>query len=138
MAAWIRALTIGGALALCVAVPAWAATQKDSVHARLAPAAPAKHGTGTFTANGASGNAVVVRWQLSVSGLTGPVRKATLRTAGSRKIVFALCSPCKAKSHGQVVLLGSVWKQIVSKGGTVVVTTRAHPAGELRGALKRS
>jgi hypothetical protein len=133
-----RALTIGGVLALCAAVPALAAGSGQAVHARLAPAAPASHGSGAFTATGGQGNTVVVRWNLSVSGLTGPARKASLRTAGSPKISFALCSPCKAKSHGQLVLLGSVWNRIVAKGGTVVVATRAHPAGELRGALKRS
>jgi hypothetical protein len=136
MAARGRALTIGGALALCAAVPAFAAGSGQAVHARLAPASG--HGSGTFVANGVGTSTVTVRWQLSVSGLSGPARKASLRTAGSRKIVFALCGPCKAKSHGQLVLLGSVWKQIVAKGGTVVVTTRAHPTGELRGTLKRS
>jgi|tagenome__1003787_1003787.scaffolds.fasta_scaffold20905758_4 hypothetical protein len=127
---------LGGVLALCVAVPALAAAPRQAVHARLVPAAG--HGSGAFTASGAGGNTVVVSWKLSVSGLSGPARKASLRTAGSKKIVFALCSPCKAKSQGQLVLLGSVWTRIVSKGGTIVVATRAHPAGELRGPLKRA
>ena len=129
-----RALLVG-ALGLCAAVPAFAAAG-SKVHARLTPAAPAKHGSGTFTASGGTGKTVVVRWQLSVSNLTGPAKRAVLRTAGSRRIAFELCKPCQSTSNGQLVLLGSTWSGIVTNGGTIVVATRAHPAGELRGPLK--
>jgi hypothetical protein len=130
---------IGGAVVLCAAVPAFAASSpQQAVHARLTPAAPAKHGSGTFAATGGGAQSAIVRWQLAVSNLSGPVRRATLHTAGSPRIVFTLCQPCGARSHGQLALIGSMWSRIVASGGTVVVATRAHPSGELRGTLKRS
>jgi len=130
-------LLTAGAVALCAAIPAHAAAAaKDTVSARLAPTVSSTRGSGTFTASGTSGNTVVMRWQLSVSKLSGPVTRATLRSPGSQKIVFPLCSPCSAKSSGQLALIGSMWKRIVSKGGTIVISTRSNPAGELRGTLK--
>jgi hypothetical protein len=123
-------------LGLCVAAPAGAASTQR-VHARLVPVAPARLATGTFSANGAGARTVVLSWRLSVSKLSGPASKATLKTPGSSAIVFTLCRPCSAQAHGKIVLLGSVWRRIAAGGGTVLVTTKAHPRGELRGALKR-
>ena len=136
--AWIaRRTVVLAALGLCAAAPALAGgSATRTVHARLLPVAPARYATGTFTGNGASGGTVVVRWQLSVSKLSGPAKKATLQTPAPRKIIFTLCQPCKSKAHGKLALLGSVWSRIAAGGGTVVVTTKAHPRGELRGAIK--
>jgi hypothetical protein len=121
--------TVGAAVAADSAAP--------TMRARLAPVKPATRGTGTLTATAGSGQSVVVRWQLSVSNLSGPVRRATLQTPGPAKITFALCKPCSAKARGQLVLLRSAWNRILAGGATVVVSTRAHPSGELRGTLKR-
>jgi hypothetical protein len=114
-----------------------AAAPAQTLQARLAPVTQAKRGSGSLTATGGSGQSVVVRWKLSVANLTGPVKRATLRTSGATAITFTLCQPCGAKAHGQFVLSRSMWARIVSSGGTVVVTTRAYPRGEVRGALKR-
>ena len=123
------------ALGLCVAAPAGAlATQR--VHARLAPVASASHGSGAFSANATGTRTVTLGWQLSVSKLSGPAKKAVLKTSGANGIVITLCRPCTAKAHGKIVMLGSAWRRIAA-GGAVVVTTRARPRGELRGVLKR-
>ena len=121
-----------------LSAPAFAAgSATQSVHAKLNPVAPTKTATGSFTASGKTGNTVVVSWRIYFSKLSGPARKATLQTPAPRKIAFALCQPCKSGAHGQIALLGSVWSKIAAGGGAVVVTTKAHPRGELRGAIKR-
>jgi hypothetical protein len=110
----------------------------QSVKARLMPVGAAMKGSGNFTATGASGSTVTVSWQLSVSGLGAKATRARLQTPGPRRIVFTLCQPCTAKSHGKLVLLGSMWTRIRAGGGSVVVSTQAHPGGEIRGLVKRS
>jgi hypothetical protein len=135
---WRTSFVLLTALALFMAATAFAgATTKRSVHARLQAVAPVTHATGSFSANGSGANSVVVRWQLSVSKLSGAVKTATLQTPGPRKITFTLCKRCAVNAHGQLVLLGSVWKRIAAGGGSVVVGTKAHPRGELRGTLRR-
>jgi hypothetical protein len=123
------------ALGLCVAVPAGAVTTQR-VHARLIPLVSATHGTGTFSATGTGTRTVMLGWRLSVSKLSGPPKKAMLKTSGSYGIAITLCRPCSATAHGRLVMLGSAWRKIAA-GGAVVVTTRAHPRGELRGVLKQ-
>jgi CHRD domain len=131
-------LLVAGVLGLGAVGAAVAADAAEpTMRARLAPVKPATRGTGTLTATAGSGQSVVVRWQLAVSNLTGPVRRATLQTPAPAKVTFSLCKPCSAKARGQIVLLRSTWNRILAGGATVVVTTRAHPAGELRGTLKR-
>jgi hypothetical protein len=129
-------IVVAVALALSIAVPATAAA-KTTVQARLTPTGTAKQGAGTFTATGGSGSTVTVRWKLSVSNLSGRIRRASLQTAGPTKISFTLCRSCKAKRKGKIVLLGSMWKRIVDNGGTILIRTRKHPHGELRGRLAR-
>ena len=68
-----------------------------------------------MTATAGSGQSVVVRWQLSVSNLSGPIRRATLQTPGPTKITFALCKPCGPKARGQLVLLRSMWNRIARR-----------------------
>jgi hypothetical protein len=123
------------ALGLCVAAPA-GAVPTQRVHAHLVPVVSTAHGSGTFTASSTGVSTVTLRWQLSVSKLSGSAKKAVLKTSGSNGIVITLCRPCAAKAHGKIIMLGSAWRRIAA-GGAVVVTTRAHPRGELRGALKR-
>ncbi len=133
-----RGLLLAGVLALCAVEATLAvASPAQTVHARLTPVSPAKRGSGSLTATGGSGQTVIVRWQLSVANLTGPVRRATLQTPGPNPRVFALCQPCKAKARGQIALVRSVWTRIAAGGGSVVVATRAYPRGELRGIVKR-
>jgi CHRD domain-containing protein len=124
------------ALGFCIAAPA-GAVSTQRVHARLVPVASTTHAAGTFSARGVGSRTVTLSWQLSVSRLSGPAKKATLKTSGPSGIVITLCRPCSAKAHGKIVMLGSAWRRIAAGGGFVVVTTRAHPRGELRGALQR-
>jgi hypothetical protein len=51
-------------------------------------------------------------------------------------IAFTLCAPCIPGAHGVLAFPASAWKMIVADGAQIVVTTRAHPSGELRGTLK--
>jgi hypothetical protein len=40
------------------------------------------------------------------------------------------------KAHGVLAFPASGWKMIEAEGAQIVVATRAHPLGELRGTLK--
>ncbi len=48
-------------------------------------------------------------------------------------MVLPLCKPCGG--HGSVGLVSGLWKQISGGQSVIVVSTRAHPKGEVRGTL---
>jgi hypothetical protein len=124
-------------LALALATPAVGSGQAG-LKGRLVPIAPVRAGSGSFTAS-----AVVVKgtatmkWQLSLSYLTGPATSATLRLTGLRGVMFVLCRPCSSSAHGKVGLVSAAWSNVLANGAQIVVATRAHPNGELRGTLSR-
>ena len=121
--------------AVVVAVPAAsAATAPTKLHARLASVAPAAGGSGVFIANAVERkNVVQLDWRLSVAHLSGPVTAVNLRIGGAHTMVLPLCKPCG--SRGKVGLVSGLWKQISGGRSAIVVSTRAHPKGEVRGTL---
>ena len=109
---------------------------QSSLVAQLEAVAPAHGASGRFSATVADGKGQTnLQWQLSVSHLSGPVTSAALR-AGRSGITIPLCQPCAAPVHGALAVIPAVWKKLQAEGPVVVVSTRAHPKGELRGKLK--
>jgi hypothetical protein len=105
--------------------------------ASLTAVAPAHGGSGKFSGTAVSAkDLTTVKWQLSVSHLSGPITAATLRSGGPKGIALPLCQPCPASSKGNVAIVSSIWKQIQTGSGEIVIATRAHPNGELSGKLK--
>jgi len=105
--------------------------------AHLTAVAPAHGGFGQFSATVVSSKSETsVDWKLTVSHLSGPVTAATL-TSGGKGIKLPLCQPCTS-ARGALVVIPAVWKKIEAGTATVVVATKAHPKGELSGALKPS
>ena len=102
--------------------------------ARLAPVGGAS-ATGAF-----SGTAVVahraatMQWKVRASGLSGKPTQISLRVG---KTSLPLCVSCGTKLSGATLLQPSVWYQVELGRATLVVATHAHPAGELRGAIRR-
>ena len=98
------------------------------------PVAPAAGGSGSFTATAVARKSVVqLDWRLSVSQLSGPATAVALRIGGAHTMVLPLCKPCGGR--GSVGLVSSLWKQISGGQSVIVVSTRAHPKGEVRGTL---
>ena len=78
-------------------------------------------------------NVVQLDWRLSVAHLSGPATAVDLRIGGAHTMVLPLCKPCSAR--GSVGLVSGLWKQVSGGQSVVVVSTRAHPKGEVRGTL---
>ena len=139
----MRRPTVKPALLCCILAAAAAAplatgaNAPKPVHAKLTAVAPAQGGSGTLTGTALEGkSSVVFRWRLALAHLSGPATGATLKVTGGNTLAFALCKPCSASGHGNISLISSLWKKIATGKGVLVVTTAAHPAGELRGPLK--
>lgn len=137
-----RSILLAGVLAVAVAAPvADAAKPKpkaQKVTARLAVVAPAAGGSGSLTGTAANlKGGVQFKWHLTVAHLSGSPTSAMLKLS-SNGLSFALCKPCKANGYGAVSVISSLWKKIQSGDGVIVVTTAAHPSGELRGTLNVS
>ena len=128
-----------GVLALAVTAAATAGASETLLRARLAPVAPVTSASGSFTARAAfvAGSATV-RWQLAVTHLTGRATKATITLSGANKLTFVLCKPCSTRASGQLQLVRSVWRDLQAHGARIVVATKAHQAGELRGTLAKA
>jgi hypothetical protein len=124
-------------LIAAVAVPvAVAGTAPKTLQARLTAVAPARGGSGQFTATALQGkSSVQLKWHLSVSHLSGPPTAATLRISGGHGLAFPLCKPCGANGRGSLGIVAGLWKQVSGGQGVIVVSTRAHPTGEVRGTL---
>jgi hypothetical protein len=132
-------VVLGGALLLGLAAPVGALGSGPALmHAKLKPIAPVRTGSGNFAASAVETKGTVkMKWQLSLSHLSGSATKATLRLTGLRGVTFVVCKPCSASGHGQVGLVSSVWDNMLAHGAQLVVATRAHPQGELRGTVSR-
>jgi hypothetical protein len=129
----MKRLLLTATLGLALAAPAAAGLRETSIRTQLAPVAPAVSGSGVFAAKATTTRSVVaLRWQLSLAQLSGPATRATLTLSGSG-IALVLCKPCSTRAHGTLQLLG---RKALAKGGKVVVATRAHPKGELRGTVR--
>jgi hypothetical protein len=130
----LAALLLGALLTSAVA----AAASTQVLRARLVPVAPVRSGGGTLAASGrATKGSVALTWTLAVSNLTGSPTRVLLKLTGSG-ITLSLCKPCSASAHGKLVLVPSLWRQLSAGHGVVVVATRAHPGGEVRGTLRGS
>jgi hypothetical protein len=128
-----------GVLALAVTAAATASASETVLRARLAPVAPVTSGSGSFTARAtAAAGSTTVRWQLSVTHLTGRATKATITLGGANKLTFVLCKPCSTRASGQLQLVKSIWRELQAHGARIVVETKAHQAGELRGTLAKA
>jgi hypothetical protein len=115
---------------------ALAASGTTTLHARLSPVTAASTASGSFVARATTAQAVRVRWRLSVTGLTGRVRRTKL-TIDRSALAIALCAPCRPKARGEVILTKTAWRTLLAKGAHIIVATRAHPKGELRGVVRR-
>ena len=124
-------------LVAAVAAPvALAATAPKTLQARLTAVAPAHGGSGQFTATAVQGkSSVQLKWHLSVSHLSGPPTAASLKINGGHGLTFPLCKPCSANGRGSLGIVAGLWKQVSSGQSVIVVATRAHPTGEVRGTL---
>lgn len=118
-----------------VAVPAASAgTAPTTLHARLAAVPPAAGRSGLFTATAVEKKDVVqLDWRLSAAHLSGPATAVNLKIGGAHTVVLPLCKPCGA--HGSVGIVSGLWQQISGGQSVIVVSTRAHPKGEVRGTL---
>jgi hypothetical protein len=125
-------------LALAVTASATAGASETVLRARLVPVAPVTSASGSFTARAtlAAGSATV-RWQLAVTHLTGRATKATLTLSGANKVTFVLCKPCSTRASGQLQFVRSLWRDLQTQGARIVVETKAHRSGELRGTLAK-
>ncbi len=124
-------------LVAAVAVPvAIAGTTPKTLQARLTAVAPAQGGSGQFTATALQGkSSIQLKWHLSVSHLSGRPTAATLKINGGHGLAFPLCKPCSANGRGSLGIVSGLWKQVSGGQSVIVVATRAHPAGEVRGTL---
>jgi len=130
----VKRLLIGGLVAFALAPAASGADQL--LRAQLKPIAPARSGSGTFTAKATvTARAVMLRWQLSLSNLSGPATRATLRIKG-KNTGFVLCKPCRSRTKGELAIVTPFWQDIAAGRSEIVVSTRAHPSGELRGVVR--
>ena len=128
-----------GVLALAVTAPATAGARETVLRAHLTPVAPVTSASGSFTARAApAAGSATLRWQLAVTHLTGRATKATLTLNGANKLTFVLCKPCSTRASGQLQLVQLLWRQLQAHGARVVVETKAHQHGELRGTLAKA
>lgn len=131
-------LCIGG-LALAVTATATAGASETVLRARLAPVAPVTSASGTFTARATPvAGSTTVRWQLAVAHLTGRATKATITLSGANTLTFVLCKPCSTRASGELQLVRSLWRDLQAHGARIVVETKAHRTGELRGTLAKA
>jgi hypothetical protein len=129
-------LSVAVLVALTLALTASAATSSVAIRARLTAVAPARGGSGLFTATLVSDPQVsTMLWKLSVSRLSGPAVSARIFLKGHAQASLVLCNPCDAKAHGVGGLAAPLTRAILHGQARVVVTTKAHPAGELRGPI---
>jgi hypothetical protein len=135
----LRPAIVGCVVAAAVAAPIAAATTAppQNVKATLVAIAPAHGGSGVLTGTALKQpGGVQLKWRLAFTHLTGPATEATLKVSRSGSgLAFALCKPCGTSRQGNISLISSLWKTIAAGRGVLIVSTAAHPAGELRGAL---
>jgi cytochrome c1 len=73
-------------------------------------------------------------WKVTYSGLSGRVIGVQLRQG--TKVLVQLCAACKSGAQRTTVLRGATFRAALGNKTTVTVATKAHPTGELTGALK--
>lgn len=133
----VRSAVVACAVGMAFAAPlAAGATAPQKVQAHLVAIAPAQGASGLLTGTAIPmKGGVELKWRLSLTHLSGRATEATLKITGSGGLAFALCKPCSMSGHGNISLINSLWKKIAAGKGMLVVTTAAHPTGELRGTL---
>ena len=105
---------------------------------QVPPVSTAATGTlsGTLVVTGRRGT---LTWRLTFGHLTGKAARAELRRGrlGRRgPAITHLCAPCAKGAQGSTRLTATAVAAIRGGGAYVVVATRAHPAGEIRGQLR--
>jgi CHRD domain-containing protein len=144
------ALALGVALLLAVAVAGAATARSQATTIELSTAlssaqeVPTPTGDvggarGTFSATVTkSATGATVTWELTFSGLTGPVNAAHIHT-GARgvagPVVVPLCGPCESPVSGTASVDASVLSAIQTGQAYVNVHTPTNKAGEIRGQL---
>jgi hypothetical protein len=105
---------------------------------QVPPVATRATGTlsGTLAVTGSRGK---LRWKLAFGGLSGnalraEIHRGRLGRPGPR--LSTLCSPCRPGAHASTALSAAAVGAVRNGGAYVVVTTREHPAGEIRGQLR--
>ena len=127
--AWVGS---AGAATMTFKVPLSGATQ-------VPPLATAGKGTGVLTWNPSTR---VVTWDITDSGLTGPVTMAHFHNGPAGKngpVVIWLTKKGQATSgaiKGKATLTPAQAKQFEAGDWYINVHTKDHPAGEIRGQVK--
>jgi hypothetical protein len=105
---------------------------------QVPPVAAKATGTlsGTLAVNGTR---ALLKWELTYRRLSGRALRAEIHRGrigrrGPRLAV--LCHPCRAGAHASTPLAAAAVMAVRNGSAYVVVTTRKHPAGEIRGQMR--
>jgi cytochrome c1 len=94
------------------------------------------HGKGSLTGRLSTITATsgTFTWKLKFSGLGARVTGTQLRVG--TKILARLCGPCTSGAHKSLILHGQAYVTVKKNKAVVTVATKAHPTGQIKGALK--
>jgi hypothetical protein len=138
------------ALGVAFAVTAGAAARPEATSIQLrtvmtadqevpAPTGDVASARGTFTATlTRADSGAAISWQMSFSGLTGPVGAAHIHQAAAGSpgpVVLALCGPCESPLSGAGRVTQAVVDAIESGNAYVNLHTALNGPGEIRGQL---
>lgn len=112
------------------------ASKTYKVTAKLAAKTGSGKGTFTGTLTRSSTTSGKLTWKLVYSGASGPVTATQVRLRGIPLV--KLCGPCPSGSHKTTALRTASLAAIIGGKATLTASTKAHPRGELVGALKAS
>ena len=118
------------AIHLAAALNAGQEVPKQAVKAHAA--------TGAFTA---TLTGTKLTWSLAFRKLTGPATAAHIHLGRPGKpgpVAVPLCGPCTSGAKGAATLTAAQVKAILGGGTYVNVHTAKNPAGEIRGALRKT
>lgn len=110
------------------------ASKTYKVTAKLAAKTGSGKGTLTGTLTRSSTTSGKLAWKLVYSGASGPVTATQVRLRGIPLV--KLCGPCPSGSHKTTALRTASLAAIIGGKATLTASTKAHPLGELVGALK--
>jgi hypothetical protein len=132
----VKRAVVTAVLAVSLAASsAWASVTTTALHARLLPVGPATSANGAFDGRlTTQATGEHLRWRLTFAHLTGLAKSGTL-SIGKNGLVLTLCAPCRAGQIGELVLTRLAGRALLTRG-VVVVTTRTHTKGELRGSIQ--
>ena len=82
----------------------------------------------------------VIQWSLSYRRLTSPAISGQIRLGKPGqwgKPLLSLCRPCRVAAGGLRLISPSIRRAILAGRAYVLVETRRHPRGEIRGQVVR-